>query len=104
LSLELRAGEIELIKKAANLFRGRESVGGKIIITNQRIYFKPHFFNVQKDYVEIPMEEIVEVQKRNTLGFVPNGMKVSTRNGEEYKFVVRDREKLIDLIKDLIKD
>jgi hypothetical protein len=58
----------------------------------------------RKDDVEIPMEEIVEVQKRNTLGFVPNGMKVSTRNGEEYKFVVRDREKLIDLIKDLIKD
>jgi hypothetical protein len=54
----------------------------------------------RKDDVEIPMEEIVEVQKRNTLGFVPNGMKVSTRNGEEYKFVVRDREKLIDLIKD----
>jgi hypothetical protein len=81
-----------------NLFRGIESVGGRLKITNRRIVFEPTAINLQKIPVEIPYTDISEVGKRNSLGIVPNGMLVKTKAGVEYKFVLMGREKIIDLI------
>ncbi|WP_455393320.1 GRAM domain-containing protein, partial [[Eubacterium] cellulosolvens] len=89
----------KLIKKVkANLFRGIEAVGGNMKITNKRIIFEPHSFNIQTQIEIIPNNQIAEVSKRRTLKTVPNGILIKTKNGKEYKFVVFNREKLIEII------
>lgn len=82
----------------ANLFRGREAVGGKLKITDTRLIFKSHAFNVQTGTTEILIEQIREVRKRNNLWIVPNGISVITKIGVEYKFVLWNRNKIIDFI------
>lgn len=90
--------EQTLADVGANLFRGIESVGGRLKITNRRVVFEPHSVNLQKNAAEILLTDIAVVSKRNTAGFVPNGMSIRTKGGVEYKFVVWGRDKLIDLI------
>lgn len=88
---------------AANLFRGIESVGGRLKITSRRVLFESHALNMQKIPAEILLSDIKEVSKRNTMGFIPNGMLICTKAGVEYKFVVNDREKLISIIESKIR-
>lgn len=82
----------------ANLFIGPEAVGGKLKITDRRLVFKSHDFNIQTGTIEILIEQIAEVKKRNTLGIVPNGMSIITKDGIKYKFVLWRRSKIIDFI------
>ena len=85
----------EQFNVAANLFRGLESVGGKMKITDTEIIFTPHKINVQSNPLTINISDIKEVGKRNTFFIVPNGLSVVVKNGEEYKFVVNNRQKII---------
>jgi len=95
---ELKAGEELLLDVRANLFRGIELVEGRLKITNKRLLFEPTILNIQRQAEEIPFREIVEVRKRNTLRFVPNGILIRTKHGVEYKFVVWGRDRVIGLI------
>ena len=88
----------EVFNVSANLFRGIESVGGKMKITNTELIFEPHKVNVQKGPLSINIQDIKEVEKRNTLLLVPNGLKVIVKSGEEYKFVVNNRGKIMDYL------
>jgi hypothetical protein len=76
----------------ANLFRGLEGVGGKIFLTNQRLIFKSHSLNVQKGQTNIDYSEIVSVQKRKTIRVIKNGIKIITKHGKEYRFVIKERD------------
>jgi hypothetical protein len=96
--------EVTLIDVAANLFRGAEAVGGRMQITTHRILFKAHAINFQKEPAEIDLRDVTEVGPRNTLGFVPNGMYVRTKDGTEYRFVVWGRGNLIKIIQAASKD
>jgi GRAM domain-containing protein len=96
--------EVTLIDVAANLFRGAEAVGGRMQITTHRILFKAHAINIQKEPAEIDLKDVVEAGKRNTLGLVPNGMYVRTKDGTEYRFVVWGRSNLIKIIQAASKD
>jgi len=87
----------------ANLFRGIEAVGGRIIITNERIIFNPHSFNIQTEPLVIYISSIEKIEKRSTLKLIPNGIKIITNTGQEYKFVVYKRSKLIELLNGLRK-
>ncbi|MGN7763380.1 GRAM domain-containing protein [Paenibacillus sp. 22594] len=99
--MELKSTEYFIMEHVpANLFRGIEAVGGRLYITNERVIFKPHSFNIQSKPLEISIQEIVNIEKRNTLLVVPNGMRISIKNGQEHKFVIWNRAKLIELIKD----
>ena len=100
--MELMENEKVYFEVLANLFRGAEAVGGKLRVTDSRLIFKSHSLNIQTGNTEILMEQIVKVQKRNTLGFVPNGMSIITIDGIEYKFVLWNRSKIIDFINERI--
>lgn len=98
MALELRKNEQILVDRAANLFRGIEGVGGRLKITNQRLIFEPHAINIQKQILEVPLNQIKEVNPRNTMGIIPNGILVKLVSGQEYKLVVWKRKELIELI------
>lgn len=82
-------------KFAANLMRGIEGVGGRMILTTQRILFEPHRINAQTDPLEVPLASIEEVGPTDMLGFVPTGISVRVRGGEEHRFVVWGRKRII---------
>lgn len=83
---------------AANLFRGMEAVGGKIVFEENGMTFKSHKLNVQTGDTAILYHDIAEVRKANSLGIIPNRMIVVTKEGQEYKFVVNQRNKIVDFL------
>ena len=82
----------------ANLFRGIEAVGGKIHFSDNSLIFKSHELNIQKGKTEIKYKDIESISKRNTLGIVPNGIKIVLKNGVEHNFVVNNRKKIINFL------
>ena len=97
-NLELLENEEVETVKACNHFKGIESVGGKIFITNKRIAFKSHKGNIQNNQLDINYDDIDEIGFYNTLGLVPNGMSIKTKSGNHEKFVVWGRKPLKKLI------
>ncbi|HSO58600.1 MAG TPA: GRAM domain-containing protein [Paenisporosarcina sp.] len=85
----------EQFNVAANLFRGMESVAGKMKITDKEIIFTPHKINAQRNPISININDIKEVGKCNTFYIVPNGLAIVVKSDEEYKFVVNKRQKII---------
>lgn len=92
----------EVLNVPANLFRGLEAVGGRMKITEKEIVFTPHSINLNRNELTINMSDITDVGKRNTYYIVPNGLRIVVKSGEEYKFVVNNRNKLIKRISEQI--
>ena len=83
----------------ANMWRGAEAVGGRLKITNHRVIFNSHMFNLQTGLTEIPLVDIAQVTPVNTFGLVPNGLCITLKSGIEHRFVVWGRNKLITIIR-----
>ena len=83
-------GEDVLIQSPANHIRGIEGVGGWLMLTNQRLLFRPHSVNIQKAEWSVPLPDLIRMEPRRTLGILPNGLRAVTALGEE-RFVVEDR-------------
>ena len=96
LETPLHPGETVVKEGRANLQRGAESVGGKLALTERRLIFESHEFNVQSGPDEIPLSEIVGVEKVWTkflgaLPLAPNSLAVRTREGAEHRLVLSRR-------------
>lgn len=103
MKIQLQENEGIIKEGAANHFKGIESVGGRLFLTNQRLYFDSHSLNVQAHKLSIPYSEIKSVRERNTFFIIPNGMCIELQNGKNEKFVLWEREKWIREIEQLIK-
>ena len=93
---ELRQGEKHIKGGAANLQKNIETVGGKLYLTNQRLVFESHKFNIQSGVTEVELSNIQSAEKCWTkfLGFFPifpNSLAVYTKQGKEYRFVLFGR-------------
>lgn len=93
---ELRQGEALIKDGAANLQKNIETVSGKLYLTNQRLVFESHKFNVQSGVTEIELTNIQSSEKCWTkfLGFLPlfpNSLAVYTKQGKEWRFVIFGR-------------
>ena len=100
---ELTQDEDIEIEGPANLFRGMEGVGGKIFLTNKKVIFKSHKINIQKGQIDILYENINEIIKRKTAKIIDNGIRIKTIDGNEFDFVVNEREKWIEKLNEKIK-
>ena len=69
-----------------------------MIVTNERLLFEAHGMNLQSEPLEIPLREISDIVPSMTLGVVPNGVIVHCRSGNQYRFVVWGRKRIIELI------
>jgi hypothetical protein len=67
-------------------------------VKDQVPLFEPKALIMQKNREEILFSDIAEVSKRNTMGFIANGVLIRSKAGVEYKFVVLGRDKLISII------
>lgn len=75
-----------------------EKISGKMIITNQRIYFKSVNGHTNELELEIMPSDIREVIFFNGGIFSPNGLNVVMKNGDELKFTVKKRDEMGALI------
>lgn len=100
----LQESETIIFKKAANLFRGLEAVGGWVTLTDQRLIFEPHRINIQTEPLVLTYKEMIGIEKRNTLNLVPNGIKITTESGGEYKFVIWKRTAFIKYVNERIRE
>ena len=83
----------------ANHFKGIEAVGGKLFLTNRRLVFRSHRFNVQTHEESYPLDGIVSAEPSRTLGLVPNGLLLQMRDGRRERFVVGGRSEWVSLLR-----
>ena len=95
--MELQPGETVLREGPANLQRGIETVGGKLWLTNARLVFRAHAFNVQTGETQIALDDVTGVKPcwtkfLNVLPLAPNSLAATTEEAE-FKFVLFGRKK-----------
>lgn len=90
------AGETILFDTGANHFKGIEAVGGKLYLTDKRLVFKSHKFNIQNHELSIRLADIDKVDRYKTLGLVNNGLSVTGFNHKTEKFVVQQIDEWLD--------
>lgn len=102
MKIELAPGERMIKEGAANLQRGIETVGGRLFLTDRRLVFASHAFNVQSGATEIPLRDIRSTAPCWTkfLGLIPlmpNSLAVRTDQAE-HRFVLFGRGPWADAI------
>lgn len=83
------------ITARANLWRGAESVGGQLTLANGVLSFRAHALNIQTEALDLQVADIESTRKYRSMGFIPNGLAVTTTSGVEYRFVVAQRDRFI---------
>lgn len=91
----------------ANLQRGRETVGGHLTLTADRLIFSAHKLNLQTGAVEIPLSEIrgtrlVWTKFLNVLPIAPNSLAVDLADGTVHAFVLFGRKEWKTAIDDAV--
>lgn len=92
----LDSNEVLLKQGPANLQRHIETVGGRLYLTNTRLIFESHAFNVQVGTTLILLSDIVTITKcwtkfLNLIPLLPNSLAVFTSSGQEFRFVLYGR-------------
>jgi len=96
-------GETLVKAGPANMQRGIETVGVHLYLTNQRLVFESHRFNVQTGVTVIPRSSITKVEKRwtkflNLIPLAPNSIGVGIDGAKEERFVVTGRKAWIEAL------
>lgn len=99
---DLDSDETILHQGPANHFKGREAVGGSLVLTNKRLRFRSHKINVAKHDESFAIAEIKSIAPSRTLGFIPNGVVVELRAGGCHRFVVSERSTWVSRVRELI--
>lgn len=83
---------------AANHFKGLEGVGGKLHLTSRRLRFVAHKLNVQVHDTSWPLEEIERAETSRTLFVIPNGLRLTLKDGRRERFVVYGNRAWVEAI------
>ena len=94
MKVDLKPNEVITRAGDANHFinGGNEKVKGKLILTNQRIYFKTLQADEEKFNKEIMPGDIEEVMFFNSMMIMPNGLSIITKEGHDLRFLVKKRD------------
>lgn len=99
MKIDLKANE--MVVKAADsnlLLDSPGKIAGKLIITNQRVYFRGLNGNAGKYDLEIEPKTIRDVIYFNQGIFSRNGLNLVTTEGNELKFTLKQRSKFGEMI------
>lgn len=72
----------------ANHFKGAEGVRGYLWLTNDRLHFASHQFNIQNHEWTVKVAEIAGAEAVKTIGLINNGLLIRLKTGEEERFIV----------------
>ncbi|MDQ3101660.1 MAG: hypothetical protein M3R08_09765 [Bacteroidota bacterium] len=103
-NIEINDGTKIIRSGGANHFINGEAVGGKLYLLVDILHFKSHNFNFQNHGHIIEIAKVKEVSYYNTLGLVPNGLAITTVDGQTERFVVNGRQSWRREIEKLVSD
>lgn len=91
MKIDLKPNEL-VVKAGDSQFLNGKDVKGKLIVTNQRLYFEAIAQQDKHYSQEIEPSDIREVLPFNTFAIMANGLNIVTKEGEELKFKVKKRK------------
>jgi len=98
MTVKLAANEVVLKAGDTNQVVEDRTIEGKLIVTNQRIYFKPLSEELEKFNLEILFDNILEVIFYGKGFFSAKGLNVVTRDGKSLMFPLKKRDEIGQLI------
>ena len=98
MTIELYANEVVTKAGNAQYMEIDNQVKGKLILTNQRIYFRPFTDKKNGFNMEIEPKDIRELMYFKTKMFFQNGLNLVTKEGKELKFIVKNRDSWSQMI------
>jgi len=98
MTVKLNANEVVLKAGDTNQVVDNNKVEGKLIVTNQRIYFKALQQEMENFNLEILFDNILEVIYYSKGLFAPKGLNVVTRDGKSHSFPLKKRDEIGQLI------
>ena len=98
MTVKLNANEVVLKAGDTNQLIDNNKVEGKLIVTNQRIYFKALKEEAEKFNLEILFDNILEVIFYSKGLFAVKGLNVVTRDGKSHSFPLKKRDEIGQLI------
>ena len=100
IKLDTEPDERILFDTGANHLKGVEGVGGKLYLTNKRLVFKSHKFNIQNHLLSINLSDIYKIERHKTLGLVNNGLTLTTKQNKTEKFAVQQIDEWLNELKE----
>ncbi len=92
ITIEIQNNE-RLVKEAgANHFKGKEGVGGKLVLTDKSLIFKSHKYNIQNHQEEFRLEDIVDIKVAKSMWLLENVLLIELINHDKHKFIVDEAE------------
>jgi hypothetical protein len=98
MTVKLNPNEVVLKAGDTNQVFDNKTIEGKLIVTNQRIYFKTLKEELDKFNLEILFENILEVIFYQKGLFAAKGINVVTRDGKNHSFPLKKRDEIGQLI------
>lgn len=98
MTVKLNPNEVVLNAGDTNQVIENRTVNGKLIVTNQRIYFKPLTEESPIFNLEILFDNILEVIFYGKGFFLAKGLNIVTRDGKNYVFPLKKRDEIGQLI------
>jgi hypothetical protein len=98
MTVKLNPNEVVIKAGDTNQVVGNSTIDGKLIVTNQRIYFKTLADDAERFNFEILFDNILEVIYFNRGLFSVKGLNVVTRDGKCLSFPLRKRDEIGQLI------
>jgi len=98
MTVKLNANEVVLKAGDTNQVIDNNVINGKLIVTNQRIYFKTINSETEKFNLEILFDNILEVIYYSKGLFSIKGLNVVTRDGKCHSFPLKKRDEIGQLI------
>lgn len=98
MTVKLYPNEVVLKAGDTNQLIDNTRIDGKIILTNQRIYFKTHTLETETFNFEILFDNILEVIYFGRGLFAAKGLQIVTRDGRNHSFPLRERDEMGRLI------
>ncbi|MCL2342227.1 MAG: hypothetical protein FWC53_04250 [Firmicutes bacterium] len=80
---------------AANYYTGKKVIGGWLILTKDKLFFKTYKNNIKIKEFAANLDSIDDIFKYSNLGVIPNGLRVVLKDGTTARFVVMDRRKWV---------
>lgn len=82
----------------ANHVRGKEGVGGKLVLTDRRLIFKSHKFNIQNHEIDFDLTRVAKLQASKTFRILENVLNLDLNNNDRHKFIVDEPTHWIEKI------
>ena len=98
MTVNLYPNEVVLKAGDTNQVFDNLKVDGKLIVTNQRIYFKTLREELNRFNLEILFDNILEVIFFSNGSFSAKGLNVVTRDGKNFIFPLKKRDEIGQLI------